>query len=112
MSAKSDADVYESIRSIFAEARKNAGVAVNSEMVNAYWEIGRGIAETVGDRAEYGRNLLVYLSKRLTDEFGEGFNVSNLRNMRQFYQVFPIRSALRSELSCTLPLAYAYQRNQ
>jgi len=99
LSAKSDTDVYESIRVVFAEARKNVGVAVNSAMVNAYWETGREIAETVGGRAEYGRNLLAYLSKRLTDEFGEGFKVSNLRNMRQFYQVFPIRYALRSELS-------------
>ncbi len=64
-----------------------------------YHEIGRQINEAVGERAEYGRNLLSFLSARLAEEFGKGFTVANLRNMRQFYQVFPIRYTLRSELS-------------
>ena len=84
-----------------AEARTSVLTAVNSAMVNAYWEIGKQIAEAVGDRAEYGRNLLAYLSERLTKEFGKGFTIANLRNMRQFYQIFPIRYALRSELAWT-----------
>ena len=68
-------------------------------MVNVYHEIGRQITEAIGERAEYGQYLLAYLSERLTAEFGKGFTVANLRNMRQFYQVFPIRYTLRSELS-------------
>jgi hypothetical protein len=68
-------------------------------MVNAYWEIGRQISEAIGERAEYGRNLFSFLSERLTKEFGKGFTVPNLRNMRQFYQTFPNRYTLRSELS-------------
>jgi hypothetical protein len=68
-------------------------------MVGVYWEIGRQIAEAIGDRAEYGKGLIAYLSQRLTEEFGKGFTVANLRNMRQFYQAFPIRYTLRSELS-------------
>ena len=98
-SAAGDAKVYESIRSALAEARTSVVVAVNSAMVSVYWEIGRQIAEAVGERAEYGRNLLAYLSERLTKEFGKGFTISNLRNMRQLYQTFPIRYALRSELT-------------
>jgi predicted nuclease of restriction endonuclease-like (RecB) superfamily len=98
-SAAGDAKVYESIRSALAEARTSVVVVVNSAMVSVYWEIGRQIAEAVGERAEYGRNLLAYLSERLTKEFGKGFTISNLRNMRQLYQTFPIRYALRSELT-------------
>jgi predicted nuclease of restriction endonuclease-like (RecB) superfamily len=101
VSAESESRVYESIRATLAEARANVVVAVNAAMVSAYWEIGRQIAETVGERAEYGRSLLAYLSERLTEEFGKGFTVANLRNMRQFYQTFPNRYALRSELSWT-----------
>jgi DUF1016 N-terminal domain len=41
------------------------------------------------------------MSKRLTQEFGGGFDESNLRNIRQFYKVFPIRDALRHELTWT-----------
>jgi predicted nuclease of restriction endonuclease-like (RecB) superfamily len=100
-SDQSDNEIYNSIRAALAEARTNVVVAVNSAMVSAYWEIGRQITEAVGERAEYGRSLLVYLSERLTSEFGKGFTVANLRNMRQFYQTFPNRYALRSELTWT-----------
>ncbi|MBQ5563672.1 MAG: DUF1016 family protein, partial [Clostridia bacterium] len=69
--------------------------------VNAYWEIGEQIYKACGenDRAEYGKNLLKFLSDKLTAEFGKGYSVQGLRNMRQFYCTFPIRSTLCSELS-------------
>ncbi|MDR3121106.1 MAG: PDDEXK nuclease domain-containing protein, partial [Clostridiales bacterium] len=57
------------------------------------------INEAVGERAEYGRSLLAFLSERLTSEFGKGYTVRNLRAMRQFYQTFPIRHTLRAELT-------------
>lgn len=97
----SESQIYESIRTALAEARTRVFNAINSAMVTAYWEIGREISEAVGDRAEYGKQLLQYLSVKLTDEFGKGFTVANLRNMRQFYQMFPNRYALRSELTWT-----------
>jgi predicted nuclease of restriction endonuclease-like (RecB) superfamily len=99
LSAQFDTKIYEGIRTALAEARTSIVVAVNSAMVNVYWEIGRQIAEAVGERAEYGRNLLAYLSERLTGEFGKGFTERNLRAMRQFYEKFPIRHTLRAELS-------------
>lgn len=52
-------------------------------------------------RASYGNNLLESLSQSLSEEFGKGFDVSNLRNMRQFYLSFPIQDAVRPELSWT-----------
>ena len=72
-------------------------------MVLAYWNIGKTIYETCGEseRAAYGQGVLNYISERLTKEFGSGFAVANLRNMRQFYLTFPKRYALRSELSWT-----------
>lgn len=72
-------------------------------MVEAYWEIGRSIVEQQGgaERAEYGEALLRELSRRLTEDFGKGFDESNLRYMRRFYLTFPIRNALRTELSWT-----------
>ena len=54
----SESQVYESIRAALADARTRAFNAINSAMVLAYWEIGREIAEAVGDRAEYGKQLL------------------------------------------------------
>ena len=101
LSIQLDSKIYESIRAVISEARARSLSAINVEMVQAYWEVGRQISEAVGERAEYGQYLLVYLSERLTKDFGKGYKVSNLRNMRQFYQVFPIRYALRSELTWT-----------
>jgi predicted nuclease of restriction endonuclease-like (RecB) superfamily len=99
VSVEVDLQVYEKIRVAFAEARTKAYKAINSAMVLAYWDIGREISEAVGDRAEYGKQLLQFLSERLTAEFGKGFTVRNLRNMRQFYQTFPIRHTLCAELT-------------
>ena len=73
-------------------------------MVQTYWHIGRIIVEDEQGgqkRASYGKQVLPELAKRLSEEFGAGFDVSNLRNMRQFFQSFPIRDALRLELSLT-----------
>lgn len=95
----SDETVYQSVRSTLASARTKAAAAVNDAMVSAYWEIGRQIAEAQGDRAEYGKHLMKYLSERLTAEFGKGFTERNLRAMRQLYLAYPIRHTLCAELS-------------
>ncbi|MEG1246720.1 PDDEXK nuclease domain-containing protein [Gordonibacter sp.] len=96
---REDAAVYDSVRSTLAAARRKAAVAVNDAMVEAYWDIGRQIVEAQGDRAEYGKHLMEYLSERLTAEFGKGFDKRNLHYMKQFYLAFPIVNTLCSQLS-------------
>lgn len=96
--------VFQRVRGIWTRARHQAIQAVNAEMVRAYWDIGREIVEEEQRgqaRAEYATYLIDELSIRLTAEFGKGFVPRNLRYMREFYQTFPIRNALRSELSWT-----------
>ena len=69
-------------------------------MVEAYWNVGRLIVEKEqgGEkRAAYGEAVLSELSNRLTAEFGQGFDLTNLRKMRQFYLMFPKRGAARLE---------------
>jgi predicted nuclease of restriction endonuclease-like (RecB) superfamily len=85
-------------------ARKSAYKAVNFAMVQAYWQIGRLIVEDEQNgenRAEYGKRVLEELAKRLTADFGKGFDASNLRYMRLFYKAFTNCDALRHELSWT-----------
>lgn len=95
-------DFYLHVKDILTTARHSAYRAANFAMVKAYWEIGRSIVEQQGGkRAEYGRRLVAELSERLTEDFGKGFDESNLRYMRLFYLAFPIRDALRHELSWT-----------
>lgn len=53
------------------------------------------------ERAEYGSGLLKFLSEKLTEEFGKGFTVTNLKYMRQFYMAFPNSNSLSDQLSWT-----------
>ncbi len=94
-------EAYLSIRGYVIDAQRQVYSAVNAAMVTAYWNIGKSIHEACGesDRAAYGKQILKYISEHLTVEFGKGFSVQGLRNMRQFYLAFPKRSTLRSELS-------------
>jgi predicted nuclease of restriction endonuclease-like (RecB) superfamily len=96
-------ETYGSVRSTILAARSSVCRAVNSAMVFAYWDVGRQVVEASGgkERAEYGEGLLKYLAKRLSAEFGNAFSERNLRYMRQFFLLFPMRNALRSELSWT-----------
>lgn len=86
-------------RTAIETARANITHAVNFSMVEAYWTIGREIAETVGERAEYGRHLIEYLSRSLTAEYGKGFSERTLREARQFYRTFPIWRIVCAKLS-------------
>ncbi len=96
--------LVEPIAQIIEQARGQVRQAVNSAMVHSYWHIGEMIVEHEqqgASRAEYGTQQLQVLSTQLTERLGKGFDVRNLRNMRAFYQAFPIRNALRPELSWT-----------
>ena len=101
MSELLDLEFYTRIRDILTVARNKVYSAANFAMVEAYWHIGKSIVEKQGGetRAEYGSKLLSDLSMRMTADFGKGFTVANLKNMRQFYSTFPNGYALRSELS-------------
>jgi predicted nuclease of restriction endonuclease-like (RecB) superfamily len=93
---------YDDIKTILHEARHQAFKKVNFLMVDAYWHIGKKIIEEEqkGEkRAEYGAYLLRDLADFLTAEFGQGFSERNLRHMRQFYVLFPIRNTLCTELT-------------
>ena len=94
---------YNEIKNILISARNTVYKTANFAMVEAYWNIGKRIIDEQGgkDTAEYGQGLLQELSKQMTKDFGKGFTVANLKNMRQFYLTFPNGYALRSELSWT-----------
>ena len=97
-------ELFSEVSAIIAEARKNVYRAVNFAMVKAYWHIGEAIVkrELQGkERADYGEKTIVELSKRLTKKFGKGFNLSNIKYMRRFYETFQKSHALRDQLSWT-----------
>lgn len=97
-------NLYKDIAGIINSTRASIRTSVNSAMVMAYWNIGRLIVEDElngSNRGEYGKGVLKELSKKLTDEFGKGFDTSNLRRMRQFYTYFKNCDSLSHNLSWT-----------
>ncbi len=88
---KSHNEFYERIVELLKQARNSVVRTINKTMVYTYYEIGRIIVEEEQkgkSRAEYGKQLIRELSKRLTSEFGKGFSVTNLKQMRQFYLTY------------------------
>ena len=99
-----ESKLYRSIRKVIEQAQGFVSIAANTALVKHNWEIGRLIVEDElgGKRkAEYGKTQLASLANRLTMEYGNGYTLTNLKYMRQFYLAFPIGHALRDELSWT-----------
>lgn len=97
-------DIYSEIKETLLLSRNQAYSAVNFAMVQAYWQIGRIIVEHEQNgnaRADYGKAILQELSSRLTKDFGKGFSVRTLQQMKKFYVTFPNTNALRSQLTWT-----------
>lgn len=95
-------ELYNKIASLLEEARRKVASAVNIAMVYTYYEIGRIIVEDEqngNSRAEYGKEVLKNLSERLTKEFGKGFSVTNLKQMRDFYHSYGIRQTLSDQFN-------------
>jgi len=90
-------NLLDRVANILVEARTKVVREINKAQVLAYWEIGKEIVEFEQKgmvRAEYGEELIVSLTKDMTERFGKGFSERNLRNMRAFYLNFPMRQTV------------------
>ncbi|MBN2895331.1 MAG: DUF1016 family protein [Campylobacterales bacterium] len=91
MSNLSNTHFVSDIKELLQKARNSIYQTINTTMTQTYWEIGRRIVEEEqgGEaRAEYGKGLIKNLSHELTREFGSGFSIDNLKNMRRFYLAY------------------------
>jgi len=83
--------LFQQVVVLLQNARQQVLHTVNSTMTYTYFEIGRMIVEeeqSGKDRAGYGKKILKGLSEQLTKEFGKGFSVDNLQNMRKLYKIY------------------------
>ena len=99
-------DLISDSRSLIETARHHVAVAVNAGLTILYWQIGSRIRQDIlkEKRAEYGREIVVTLSRQLAVEYGRGFSRRNLFNMIRFAEVFPderIMHALSAQLTWT-----------
>ncbi|MCK9364831.1 MAG: PDDEXK nuclease domain-containing protein [Syntrophales bacterium] len=98
--------LLEDLRRMIEETRHAVATTVNAALTMLYWNVGRRIREDIlqEKRAEYGREILLTLSAKLTVEYGRGWNERNISYMVKFSEVFPdeaILHALRAKLSWT-----------
>lgn len=109
-------DFHLQIVELLKKARQRVVQSVNHTMVITYFEIGRMIVEEQQngkDRSEYGKELIKRLSSTLTKEFGKGFSVTNIQQMRSFYllyqkqQTLSVKSETPSVGFIALPGSYA-----
>ncbi|MEY5048139.1 MAG: hypothetical protein RLZZ175_1498 [Bacteroidota bacterium] len=104
----SPSNYISEIKQILASARQKAYVAINTAMVEAYWQIGKRIVEEEQNgekRAQYGKKVLENLSNELTIDFGKGFSIRSLREFRQFYVTFPDFFSIRQMPSAELSIS-------
>ena len=96
---KTDANsLFSRVVKIITDAQSNVVRTVNSEMVRAYWHIGKEIIEEEQkghERAEYGENIIENLSLRLSKQFGKGYSTTNLRYFRQFFLAYDTCNKIR-----------------
>ena len=100
----SSEQLYNEIKEALLSSRQQAYSAVNFAMVNAYWQIGKIIVEHENNGGfQLGNRVLEFeaLATRLSAEFGKGFSVRTLQQMRKFYLCFPDANSLRSRLTWT-----------
>lgn len=93
-------NLLDRIANILVEARTKVVREINKAQILAYWEIGKEIVEFEQKgmvRVGYGEELIVSLTKDMTERFGKGFSERNLRNMNAFYLNFQIRQTVSAK---------------
>lgn len=112
------ANVADEIRDLIEAARHRVTVTANLALVNLYWNTGRIITQNIQKnkkRAEYGTELMEQLAAVLTQDYGQGYSVHNLRDMKRFYETFEIRQPVAAEsvkLEIRQPLAAELSSDQ
>lgn len=97
-----DKNLLENIKQIVLSARKKIYQKINQELILTYWQIGKEIVETEQKNnidGQTSRQIILNLSKQLTNEIGKGFSRSNLFNMRKFYMEYPSVQTLSGHLT-------------
>lgn len=84
-------NVYDEINDLIKQKRGDVKNAINDAMISLYWGIGKRLAEEItgANKPEYGKRVVIEISKRLSADYGTGFDKSAISRMINFYQAFP-----------------------
>ena len=95
---------YEEIKDQIEKKELKDGVrrlSYNSDKLKTYYEIGKLLVDAQGgeERAKYGNSLIKKWSLKLVEQYGSGYNISNLKRMRQFYTIIQKGAPLEHQLN-------------
>lgn len=95
--------IYKDIKEKIKNARSKMLKQIDTTMIEVYWYVGKITSELYNNSSDgtYGKRIIEALSKKLTNEFGNGFSAVSIRRMRRFYEYYPNWSAVPTELSWT-----------
>ena len=108
-SVRAIAQVTGEIQDLIEAARNHVSVTANLALVTLYWNIGQVITRDIQRnerRAEYGMEMMEQLASVLTQDYGHGYSVHNLRDMRRFFDAFVIRQTMSAESSERIPIDF------
>ena len=93
--------IYKNIKEKVINARSKMLKQIDTTMIEVYWYVGKVTSELYNNSSDgiYGKRIIEALSKKLTNEFGNGFSAVSIRKMRRFYEYYPNWSAVPTELS-------------
>ncbi len=93
--------IYKDIREKIKNARSKMLKQIDTTMIEVYWHVGKTTSELYNNSGDgtYGKRIIDALSKKLTNEFGNGFSAVSIRRMRRFYEYYPNWSTVSTELS-------------
>jgi predicted nuclease of restriction endonuclease-like (RecB) superfamily len=91
-------NLLQEIRQLIDSAKQRAALAINAEITLLYWQVGHCIQTEVlqNQRAEYGKQVLDFLSLQLTQTHGKGWGTRQLRHCLQFAEAFPDREIVNT----------------
>ena len=94
-------NIYKDIKDKILTARSKMLKHIDTTMTEVYWYVGKITYELSENstKASYGKKIIDALSEKLTNEFGSGFSPVSIRRMRKFFELYPIWSAVPTELS-------------
>lgn len=97
-------NLYKDIVLLIENTKNKVMVHVNTDLIELYWNIGKSIKQDIlcNEKAEYGKSVIIELSKKLSGQYGRGFSRQNLNRMVKFYDFyndFQKCSTLSSRLS-------------
>ena len=109
--------LFDEIRKIVDENRKQLATAVNTVLTSTYWHVGKTIRSEFlnNERAEYGKKVLSLLSQKMTEEYGKGWSVKHLQHCLRFAETFhdyEIVSTLWRQLSWSHFKILMYQETE